>query len=332
MRTKDHPTLIKYLTTITGKEPWIREMPDHLAANLPLFLRQRYEFSDADFFGRKCILAIEGSRTSELAPTEYGRDVAQLSQRLNADVVLVLRKVPSYVRNRLVKQGIPFIVPGTQMFLPMLMIDLRERFPRSRIRTKSPLTAVSQVVVIYQILKGSLSNLPLGRVATLLDYSAMAISKAQDELQTAHLCEVVRTGRTVFLQFVAHGKVLWEKAEPLLATPVRRTQWIRWGQPRARALAAGMTALSEVSMLMDDPIPTYAMRDRFLARALEKGEIIGCEGREEAEARLESWKYDPCILSDDNIVDRYSLYLSLRQSADERVQKEIRVLVKGLVQ
>lgn len=326
----DDTTLIRYLATVTGEEPRIDRIPEHFAANLPLFLRQRYDFSIADFFGKKCILATEKSRASELAPREYGRDAAQLRQGLHTDVVLVLKKIPSYVRNRLVKQCVPFIVPGTQMFLPMLMIDLRERYPRSGIRAKSPLTAVSQLMVIYQILKGSLNNVPLGRVANLLNYSAMAMSKAQDELQTAHLCEVVRTGRTVSLQFVARGKALWEEAEPSFTTPVRRTQWIRWGEPRARAVVAGMTALSRVSMLMDDPIPTYAMRDRSIVKALEKGEIVGCGGQEDAEARLESWKYDPWILADSGIADRCSLYLSLRRSADERVQKESRVLIEEL--
>lgn len=332
MRATNDATLMEYLATITGDKPWIERMPEHLTLKLPLFLRQRYQFSRADLFGKKCLLATENSRTGELAPAEYGRDVMQLRQRLGADVVLVLTKVPSYVRNRLVKQCVQFIVPGTQMFLPMLMIDLREQFPKSRARTQPLLSAVSQLVVIYQILKGSLSDTPLGKVATRLGYSAMAMSKAQDELQTAHLCEAVRTGRTVSLQFVARGKALWEQAEPLLTTPVRRTQWIRWGHPRARAVSAGISALSNASMLTDDPIPTYAMRDRDLPEALEKGEIIGSGGREEAEARLECWTYDPWILAHNGIADRCSVYLSLRQSADERVQKEIRFLIEGLPQ
>jgi hypothetical protein len=43
-------------------------------------------------------------------------------------------------------------------------------------------------------------------------------------------------------------------------------------------------------------------------------------------------KYDPWILADNGIADRCSLYLSLRQSADEHVQKEIRFLIEGLPQ
>lgn len=324
--------VIDYLTAVTGETPWIEPMSEQLVSMLALYLRQRYEFFRADLFGRRCVLARENSPTGELSPTEYGHEVTQLKQRLHEDVVLVLMKLPSYVRNRLVRQRIPFIVPGTQMFLPMLMIDLREQFPKPSGPMRSTLSAVSQLVVIYQILKGSLDETPLGQIATRLGYSAMAISKAQDELQTAGLCEVIRTWRTVSLHFTARGKSLWRQAEPLLTTPSRRRIWIRWGQPRARAVLAGTTALSRASMVADDRVPSYAMRDKNLTKAMDMGEIFGCGGPEEAQARMEAWKYDPWILAENGVADRCSLYLSLRQSSDERIQKEIRSLVDGIPQ
>lgn len=323
--------LIEYLAAVTGDRPWTEPVTEQLVSTLPLYLRQRYDFFRTDLFGRRCVLAIEKPPTGELSPTEYGNELSQLKHRLHEDVILSM-KLPSYVRNRLVRQHIPFIVPGTQMFLPMLMIDLREQFPKLNDRTRLTLSAVSQLMVIYQILKESLDETPLGQIATRLGYSAMAMSKAQDELQTTGLCDVVRMGRTVCLHFASRGRALWEQAEPLLTTPVRRKQWIRWGQPRARAVRAGTTALSSASMLTDDRLPTYAMRDKDLANALAKGEIIGCGGAEEAEARMESWKYDPWVLAENDVADRCSLYLSLRQSTDERIQKEIRTLIEGIPQ
>ena len=136
----------------------------------------------------------------------------------------------------------------------------------------------------------------------------------------------------VFLDFGLRGKALWDRAEPLMASPVRRTQWVRWGQPRARAVASGTTALSRLSMLAEDTVETYAMRDRDLAAALEKGQLLGCSGREEADARMESWKYDPWVLAENAVADPCSLYLSLRRSGDERVQKEIQFLIERLPQ
>jgi hypothetical protein len=175
---------VEYLTRVTGETPRIEPILDQLVSTLPLYLRQRYEFFRADVFGRRCFLASENSPTGELSPTEYGHDVMQLKQRFHEDVILVLMKLPSYVRNRLVRQRIPFIVPGTQMFLPMLMIDLQEHFLKSNDRMRSTLSAASQVVVIYQILKEPLDDMPLGQIATRLGYSAMVMSKVQDELQT----------------------------------------------------------------------------------------------------------------------------------------------------
>jgi hypothetical protein len=88
--------------------------------------------------------------------------------------------------------------------------------------------------------------------------------------------------------------------------------------------------LSEASLVTDESIPTYAMRDRDFVGAQSKGEIFVCEGPEEAEARLEVWKYDPWLLAENGRADRCSLYLGLRNSTDERVQKEIQFLIEGL--
>ena len=297
MRESSDTLLVNYLSTIGGDLPWIEPLPE-LASKLPPFLKQRYRISRADLFGRKYLLAIEEPREGDPSPTEYARDARTIKERLTADVILVLSNIPAYVRNRLVHQKVPFIVPGTQMFLPMLMIDLREHFPKSKTKSQDVLSAVSQLVILYHLSRESLSETPLGQIASRLRYSPMAISKAQDELQNADLCEVHRSGRTLSLHFGLRGKDLWQKAAPLL------------------------------SMLEDDPLPTYAMRDKDFVAALQKGEVYGCGGREDAEARMETWKYDPSILARSGIADPLSLYLSLRYSADERVQKEIEKLIR----
>jgi hypothetical protein len=85
-------------------------------------------------------------------------------------------------------------------------------------------------------------------------------------------------------------------------------------------------------MLAEGPVETYAMRDRELGASLEKGQLLECSGREDAEARMESWKYDPCVLAENGVANPCSLYLSLRRSGDERVQKEIQFLIERLPQ
>ena len=62
------------------------------------------------------------------------------------------------------------------MFLPTLMIDLREHFSKADMRALEKLSPTSQVVVLYHILKASLPPEPLVRLAKRLGYSAMAMS------------------------------------------------------------------------------------------------------------------------------------------------------------
>jgi len=325
--------LLEYLAAIAGDRPWLEPVARERVSKLPIFLREKYRLFQADLFGRKALLGIQNQAPSEPSPTEYAQDAKVLRQQLSTDVVLVIANVPSYIRNRLVQRHVPFIVPGTQMFLPMLMIDLREQYPTRGRRSKDLLSPVAQVVVIYHLVRGPLTDLPLGKIAQQLHYSAMAISKAQEELQQTGICDVERSGKALFLRFIGTRAEVWRNAEQSLSTPIKRTQWIRWGQGSSQnAIKAGLTALSAYTMLADESIPTYAMRDRYIVEAFRQGELVGCRSREDAEGRMESWTYDPALLSNDaHTADPCSLYLSLRNFADERVQKELGTLMDGFL-
>src|ERR1700682_1589820 len=151
--------LVDYMELVTGLRPTLRMAPP--ASALPLFLREQFEFAEVELFGRRVTLAVERTPPNELSASEYGRNATMLRQGLGQDVVLVMAKLPSYVRNRLVRQSVPFIVPGPQMFLPSLMVDLRERFAKAVSRIPDKLSPVSQLVVIYQILREPVAHVPL---------------------------------------------------------------------------------------------------------------------------------------------------------------------------
>jgi len=48
------------------------------------------------------------------------------------------------------------------------------------------------------------------------------------------------------------------------------------------------------------------------------------------EAGVEVWKYNPALLSDTGVVDRLSLYLILKDYADERVQIELERMINEM--
>jgi hypothetical protein len=123
---------------------------------------------------------------------------------------------------------------------------------------------------------------------------------------------------------------LWEQAESHLLNPVKARHWIRFIRKDGRNLHAGLTALAASSLISDDALPTCAMKSPDFRAQLESGDIIKCLGPEDAEARVECWAYDPHLLSNEPSVDRLSLYLSLRGTHDERIEKALTALLEGM--
>ncbi len=318
--------LIEHVEALSGLRPKLSPKP---GSGLPVFLRSRYEIQSGRLFGRHLLLALEVEGNDPNSPSEYERQLRTLESHLGAPVVLVLPALRSYVRNRLVRKGIPFIVPGSQVFLPMTLIDLRERrsapeLPGDRKR----LTPAAQCLVLYHLQRASLVGMPLKEIAGTIGYSPIMLTKVKAELESAGICESIHEGRAVTLRFLHESRELWDYAQPYFSSPIRKQHLVQWKAPVPPAFLSGISALSRLTMITDDPLPTFAMCRRSFRKNLEKGVIHGCPGSEEAAARLEAWSYDPAMLSGGDTVDRLSLHLSLRDSPDERVQKQLKTLIK----
>ena len=316
--------LLDYIETVAGEH--LDLMPEAAAA-LPLFLRERFGIFSTRLFGRKLLLALEAEDWDGGSPGEYGKHQATLKQNLGENVVLVLPILPSYARNRMVQMGIPFIIPGSQIFIPNTVIDLRENFPQPNARRRKTLGPAAQCTLLYHLLREPLAGKSLKEIAQKVQYSPIMLSKVKDQLEAAGICKIVREGRSLVLEFTAAGRSLWVQAQPLLTSPVKKTRWVRWDRPALPALLAGMSALSRRTMIAADRLPTYALPLAEFQDFLERGVCTGCRDAEHASARIEVWSYPPERLGDNELVDPLSLYLSLRDSQDERIQQQLEKLI-----
>jgi len=319
--------LLNYWEPLTGDRlDLVAEEPPAL----PLFLRERYTVFSTLLFGHKSFLALEAKGWETGSPGEYQKHADSLQQTLHSPVILVLPILPSYARNRMVQMGIPFIVPGRQTFLPNRVIDLRERFAPTALKHRETLSPAAQCTLLYHLLRQPLAEISLKEIAQKVHYSPMMMTKVKDELEAAKVCNVVRSGRSVVLDFPTSGRALWDQVIPHLASPVKRQCWIHWNRPKPSALLAGMSALSRQSMITDSRLPTYALIHTAFQDCLEQSECAGCRDPETATAKIEVWSYDPQLLCDNAspTVDVLSLYLSLRETADERVQQQLEYLIE----
>ena len=316
--------LVKYVAELVGEAPTLAE---EIGAGLPLFLRERFQLCSGPLWGRRVVFAVENDAWEPGAPGEYEKLAAALRSQLGETVVLVLARLSSYARNRMVRLGIPFVVHGSQFFLPTVMMDLRERFSPGKPGKGKRLTPTAQCLVLYHLQRGSLENLPLKEIAERIGYSPIMLTKVKEELEATELALPSRQGRSITLHFPRRGRDLWEQAQPYLASPVKKTHWLRGDILRPPALAAGLTALSQLTAISDDRMPTFALSAEMFQASLEKGAFHSCNGPEEATLRMESWRYDPLLLASSDRVDALSLHLTLRESLDERIQQQLAELI-----
>ncbi len=315
----------QYLATLHDAVP---EFQPAELAKLPLHLRNRYSFLKGVLFGQEWVLAIQGEDWEPGTPTEYRKQVQILASHAQTPVAVVFGTITSTLRNRLIHAKIPFIVPKTQVFLPISYVSLAERNLNPVSAPQKHLTPTAQLLVLYEIIRGGLSELAFKDIAATLKCSGPMVTKARAELESRGICDVERLGKETRMRFSGGSRAIWKSALPSLASPVVKTRWVQWDTPAGSAKRAGLTALSDLALISDDSIPTYAIYRATFTRLLERGQLHGWADRNGAHAAIQCWSYDPGLLSDAPHVDALSLNLSLRSSHSERIQGELESLLE----
>ena len=297
---------------------------------LPIFLRERYKLFVVKLFGENWLLALEEEGWEPGSPTDYRNHVQQLVQVTGQNhIALVLKSIQAKIRNRMIQMRIPFIVPNTQIYLPLALISLKENFGASYPPEGKALSPAAQVLFLIHLLQRGLENQASKEISIRTGYSRASISTACAELQQNQLCKSSRIGKEQHMEFGRPQKDLWKAALPLLKSPVKKRHWVTWNQPVSCARMSGISALSRLSNIADDRIPTFSMQEREVRKGFEQGHFHGCVDPCEADAQLEAWSYDPSLLSSRETVDPLSLYLSLKDNPDERVQSELKAMMEN---
>lgn len=314
-----------YLQEDLGIQPEVH--PWKKSESLPPYLRSRYHFFTMEVLGTACVLMVDTDE--EQSPGVVRKHVEQVRARDGGEVIYVRPAVTSFNRRRLIGHKIPFVIPGNQMYLPMLGIDLREHM--KSLRTKKPLfTPSTQVLLLHILWRKPPEPLTPTAIAHQLGYSAMSMTRAFDELEAAGLCEHDTVGKERHFRLAFKGKRLWETALPHLQTPVRRRVYVASALPRSQTTMAGQSALARYTMLAAPKVPVVALAADEWKSLRAQEEVLELAMPEPGGSEIELWKYPPAIFASEGMVDRLSLYLSMRDTTDERVQSALDQLLEGM--
>lgn len=319
----------EYMLSNLGYNVDIEEIDSILKKDIPFALLNLYEIHKIQLFQKHFIVMLvtdPASGSIQVSAEQISQHLKMIRQILQLPCIVLFDKIDSYTRKRFIEKKIPFVIPGKQMYLPDLLIDLKENSLNHK--TTDPMMApATQFLLLYHLQKESLEGKIFKELAEKFNYDNMTISRAAYYMHNMGLCEIVGT-KEKCLSFQPNKKQLWENALPMMTTPIKLSNYYSGMVLGDQVKKSGLTALSHYTMLNSGAINYYA--ETALRLKYMEGVNFARSNKLEGNICMETWKYDPYFMSEGEFVDKLSLYLSLREHTDERIQIALDELLNGL--
>lgn len=282
----------------------------------------RYQYYSGRFKEFDFVAAVPKYAIHE-SPRILSRRQAALEKAFRKSVAFVFDNLLFYERDRLIQRGVHFIVPGKYVFLPFLLMNALDS--ESPYKSTSTLLPPAQFLLLWHMQKSPLNGKSMNEIAGITGMSQSSVSRALTQLNACGIISLEKhPDRTKTVSFVNSGKVLWDMALPHLFSPVIQI-WYCDGLDDREWPRGGISALSHYSMLAPDPEDTLVMtRDQFNSAKQSFTGLNHLDG----DFKIEVWKYAPLV--EDGYVDKLSLYLSLKEDLDPRVEKELEIMLNKI--
>jgi len=289
-----------------------------LQNTLPLYIAAAYSAGTINVLGSDiCLLMAE--KENEFTPEQLARQKSIAEQVLGMPVVFVFNKIASYNMKRYIERKINFIVPQKQLFIPVLMMNIRKIAQRVASEPKE-LAPMAQLVLLYHLQKETLNGMNIKQAAEKLEESYLNTNRAMNNLRIFGLCDL-QGGKEKVLLFDENKKTLWEKALPFLTNPVLKTVYT---DSELNQLWSGMNAMAHYTMLNDERRKYYAISKEVFRK------IDVVTDPQYGENKIEVWRYNPTLIAENGYIDRLSLYMLYKESNDERIETTLDALIEQL--
>jgi hypothetical protein len=333
--------LTQYIFEIFGTTIHVNPIPKEKLDKFPMYITEIYKLHETSLFNRELLLA-ECKQTEDFSIMQTEKQFALIKDVMQKNVILCMNEITSFNRKRLIEKGINFIIPGKQLFLPELLIDLRENFnfPRTK-KDDEKLQPAAQLLTLHFILdkydKQKIENLTFKELATKFGYSsANSITNAVENLKCHEVIDVVGE-KEKHIRFRGKKAEIWCDLEKrkLWTNPVLKKVYVDELPQKQFLLLSNASALPEYSD-MNPSMQKYYAIEKFDFYALQKSSALVNANDYEGKYCLEVWKYNPLklveeLFNDMSVVDPLSLYLNLADSQDERIEMALEQIIENYI-
>ena len=288
---------------------------DDAPTSMPNFISARYRIQKVILGGRQTVFVYPKIELDPVNAVKKHLDRIERTEKV--PVVLVPDHLSYRQKEYLLRDRIPFIVEGKQIYLPVMAVYLQERGDGERKELAFMLPS-AQLLLLYYIYHGC-GELMTSDASHKLAFTATSISRASRQLAEMGLIQTKKRGVQKLIISDKTPEELFTTARSIMCNPVKKTIYVPKAIINIRLLMSGYSALSEYTM-MNAPLVKC-----FAADSVSAWEGMASESLENStdQYEVQLWRYDPRKLSADICIDRLSLALSLSDDRDERVEAAV---------
>lgn len=307
---------------VAGKPLQLVRMAKDELRGIPIDIKLRFVFWRAHFNGYGFCL-LEAKKSENHASTDCLRLAKRLEELIYMPIAFLFQNLQFVERNRLIERGVYFIVSDKYAYLPFLIINTREV-----VRKKAEeLSAVAQYILLYHLQVGSLNGASMTELEKKLPYTYVTISRAFKALDDLQLCKITKDeNRNKRIYFDDEPRDIWGQVLPYLKSPVKRVVYCDSIKSDMSLVYGSITALSHYTHLNPDEVNTFVM-DTKQFKAMQEEKAFENLNASEGNIRMEIWNYPPLL---QDYADPLSLYLTLKDDKDPRVEKELETMIDRL--
>ena len=311
---------------------YINVSVEKIALTLPISFEKRFQYAKMKF-NKESFLLIKEKRRGSL--NSFVTQARTMGRKASMDVILVFTKLSDNEKKQLLQARVPFVDFKGNLFFPPLGLALNAN---DDIEVFKELTPSEQLTwIAFLLTKGQ----KVVDVDLLSQITGLPNSTIYRCLRTFKTLNWLNKPNKLYT-YTASKKELFLKSESFLFNPIKKRLLLsdfdlKKIQTDSRLLYGGTYALSYLTFLAEsDENSSYVISLRqFNKLSLPLSQHV-LEGKV-----LEIWRYSPFVsefwndfkeTQDGQFVDPISLYLTLKDDDDPRVEEEIESLKNNILQ
>ena len=301
-------------------------------SNLPLYLANGYNFEEV-LIEKKAVLFMDCSRkeTSFRELLSHLNKVKEITS-YNNEIILIFKSITNYQREKLIKEGLSYIIPGKQIYVPIFGVifieKLQDRFSiidEGKIEIMKPTTQALFLELIASM-DFRRSAQELGKK---LNVSKMSVTRAYKDLEKMNI--VTKQGEYYVsgYHFSTGIKEVWTLASKNLMDPVLKNVYVNESliteELRSELIVSGESALANYSMMSFPRQNVYGITSKKLKKYEETIELQPLP--ESNTCMIEIWKHE--MPSKENVLHPLAVFTVLRNEYDERVEDQLEQMIEA---